>query len=69
MIPSKNKRFLGYLVDIWRHLEVIKKAKMNITSNENSIKLVNDFLSKNNSHGEILHILKNNSNSNETKKY
>ena len=44
MIPSKDKRLLGYLADIRRRSEVIKKAKMKITSNENSIELVNDFL-------------------------
>ena len=31
---------------------------MNITSNENSIELVNNFLHKNNDHSEILHTLK-----------
>ena len=33
MIPSKDKQLLGYLADIRRRSEVIKKAKMKITSN------------------------------------
>ena len=69
MIPSKDKRFLGYLADIRRRSEVIKKTKMKITSNESSIDLVNNFLNENNNQREILHILKHDPNSNEAKKY
>ena len=68
MIPSKDKQLLGYLADIRRRSEVIKKAKMKITSNENSIELVNDFLNENNNHSEILHTLRHDPNSIEAKK-
>ena len=68
MIPSKDKRFLRYLADIKRRSEVIKKAKMKLTSNEKSIALVNDFLNENTNHSEILNILKKDPNSRTAKK-
>ena len=68
MIPSKDKQFLGYLADIKRRSEVIKKAKMKLTSNEKSIALVNDFLNENTNHSEILNILKKDPNSRTAKK-
>ena len=67
-IPSKDKRFLGYLADIKRQSEVIKKAKMKLTGNKESISLVNDFLNENNDMNEILKKLKNDPNSFEAKK-
>ena len=67
-IPSKDKRFLGYLADIKQRSEVIKKAKMKLTGNKESIALVNDFLNENNDMNEILKKLKNDPNSFEAKK-
>ena len=62
-IPSKDKRFLGYLADIKRRSEVIKKAKMKLTGNKESIALVNNFLNENNDTNEILKKIKHNTNS------